>query len=49
MGLSRLMITLTSAVIAIEWEGLLVDQQQNDLHLGTTEDLRGNLAVFRDV
>lgn len=49
VGPSLLMTTLTSTAIGVEWEGLLVDSGQNDLHLGSTSDLRYNLAVFRDV
>ena len=43
------MTTLTSTTIAVEWEGLLVDAQQNDLQLGSTADVRYILAIFQDV
>lgn len=46
---SSLVILLTSTAIAVEWEGLLVDVSQNDLHLGRADGVRRNLAVFRDV
>ena len=39
---------LTGTAIGVEWDGLLVDQSQKDLKLGTT-GARHNLAVFRDV
>jgi hypothetical protein len=49
VGPSPSMIPLTSKALAVEWEGLLVDAGRNDLHLGSTDDVRYNLAVFRDV
>jgi len=48
-GPSSLVITLTSNAVGVEWEGLLVDPDQNDLRLGTSPDVRYNLAIFRDV
>ena len=46
---SSLMTTLTSTAIAVDWEGLLVDPQQNDLRLGSTPEVRYSFAIFRDV
>jgi len=46
---ASLMTTLTRTAIAVEWEGLLVDAQRNDLHLGSTPDVLYILAIFRDV
>ena len=42
-------IMLTSTAIDVEWEGLLVDVAQNDLKLGSSAEVRYNLAIFRDV
>jgi len=44
-----LMTTLTSTPIAVDWEGLLVDADRNDLHLGSGPDLLYMLAIFRDM
>jgi len=46
---SSLVIMLTSTAIDVEWEGLLVDQDQNDLLIGSKPEVRYNLAIFRDV
>ena len=48
VGPLSIVITLMSTPIGVEWEGLLVDPAQNDLHLGSTA-ARYNLAIFRDV
>lgn len=44
-----LVIMLTGTGIGVQWQGLLVDRDQNDLHLGNATGVRHNLAVFRDV
>ena len=49
IGPSSLVITLTGTAIGVEWEGLLVDPEQNDLKLGSTPAVRYNFAIFRDV
>ena len=49
VGPSSLVITLISTTVGVEWEGLLVDPAQKDLHLGSTPAVRYNLAIFRDV
>ena len=49
MGPSSLVTTLTSTAIVMEWEGLLVDVAQNDLELGSSDEVRFNFATFRDV
>jgi len=49
VGPSSLVIMLTSTAIDVEWEGLLVDQGQNDLQIGSKPEVRYNLAIFRDV
>jgi len=46
---ASLMTTLTSTAIAVEWEGLLVDANRTDLHLGSTLDVLYILAIFRDM
>ena len=49
VGPSSLVIMLIGTAIGVEWEGLLVDLAQNDLHLGSTYETRGDLAIFRDM
>ena len=49
LGPSSLVIMLTNTAIGMDWEGLLVDVAQNDLKLGSEDDVRFNLAIFRDV
>jgi len=49
LGPSSLVIMLTNTAIGMDWEGLLVDVAQNDLELGSSDDVRFNLAIFRDV
>ena len=46
---ASLMTTLTSTTIAVDWEGLLVDAQRNDLHLGSAPDVLYILAIFQDM
>ena len=49
MDSSSLVVMLTSTAIAVEWEGLLVDSALNDFKLGSSPEVRYNLAIFQDV
>lgn len=50
VGPSSLITTLTSSIIVVDWEALLVEPRKQDPRpLGGTPDVRYNLAIFRDV
>jgi len=49
VGPSSLVIMLTGTATDVEWEGLLVDQDQKDLQIGSKPEVRYSLVIFRDV